>query len=912
MLNLKVTVTKIILGFVLSIVFVNKVNAINKYPVDYELIDSLYEEMNLEKKLNSILISESSFLKNKHTHMDMSSSVKLVNLDNIFDYAELENPMLSDVMIRSAFLSGKNEKELEILTSIFNKLKLDGCFFSMKSPYSLLYQLNEQKNHDFFLEPYGRIVVPYGGENGVDYYIANTYKMPKQVLVSHEVKFNVLSNYTDLNEYEYFSTLRLHDLQNVFNEYETPPLEFILSLGGLIYSKDYEKDFQKLKRIFDKKMLPESILEKSCKKVLLYHQLSSLKTSDGDFRSLDDDFNLFIRNIRRNGCVLLENSGIIPFSYNQGNKVASIHIGVSEVSSFQRMISKYVECRHLFTENLPDKDGLLKLKKETEGYNTIIVGVNDDWFDKDKTNMLYTFLHQISENANLILVHFGSGNKLADLPAGSPFDAVLLSFEGGKSSQEIAAQIIFGGRPARGVLAKNINSHYEFGTGVFTDKIRLGFISAYEKAYVDTLREIDQIVYKAIRERATPGCEVLVAKDGDIIYNKAFGYHTYGKKTHVKISDLYDIASVTKIVSSVPSVMKMYDEGKIDIEDSLSYFLPRLAGTNKQGLKLKDILIHQAGLQSWIPFYLRTIDKDKLKGDVYSKRYSNQYNIKLDTRVYMNKSVRYRSDIFKHSSSGKYDVQVSDKWFMNREYLDSIKMEIDTSQVDVNPEYRYSDLGYYYIKEIVEKETHVSLDDYVTSNFYAPLGAVKTLYKPLRKYNKDEIIPTENDLAWRKELIHGYVHDPGAAMLGGVGGHAGVFSNAEDLAKLMQMYLNKGTYGGVQFIKPETVDLFTSVVKEGNRRGIGFDKPVLDKTLSGPSCKEASLQSFGHSGFTGTLVWVDPEYQLVYIFLSNRIHPRQYNKRLITTDVRTNIQSAIYHSLPEYWDRVKEEEKEHQ
>ncbi len=897
---------KYIFGLIWLIFLVSNLDAKNKYPVNYEVIDSVYSEMSLENKIKTVLVSDKDILKrNKNkSQQGKNKALRLINMDDIYDFSGVNNPMLSDIMIRSAFLNGKNDQEIGLLAGIFQKLKIDGCFFSMKSPYSLLYHMSGSTTNDFLLEPYARIVIPFEGNGKQDYYIANTYKMPKQVLVSHEIKFNVLSQKSDFTEYEYFSTLHWHDLQKVLDEYETPPLEFILSFGGIIYSNDYEKDYQKLKRIFDKRMLPESILEKSCKKVLLYQQLSINNHVKSDFRSLEDDLKIFVNNIRRKGCVLLENKNkIIPLNTNVNNKIASIHIGVNKVSAFQKMISKYIDCDHFYTESLPDEEGLLKLKDDTENFNTIIVGVNGDWFDKDKSNKLYTFLHQVSEKAKLILVHFGSGNRLADIPRGHPFKAILLSFEGGKESQEISAEILFGGRAAQGVLAKNINGHFDFGSGYFTDKTRLGYIPSFEKAYTDSLRMIDQVVYKAIRERATPGCEVLVAKDGDVIYNKAFGYHTYSKKNHVKITDLYDIASITKIVSSVPSVMKMVDEGKMNLDDSLSYFLPRLVGTNKQGLKLRDILIHQAGLQSWIPFYMRTIDKDKLKGDIYSKRYSSQYNIKLDSRVYMNKSVRYRSDIFRHSNSGKYNVPVTDKWYMNYEYLDSIKMAIDTSVVDEDPVYRYSDLGYYYIKEIVEKVNKTTLDKYVEHNFYEPLGSRKTLYKPLRRYDDKDIIPTEEDKAWRNEIVQGYVHDPGAAMLGGVGGHAGVFSTAEDLAKILQMYLNKGSYGGIQFIQPETIEEFTSVVKEGNRRGIGFDKPVLDKDISGPSCKEASPSSFGHSGFTGTLVWVDPEYNLVYVFLSNRIHPHQYNKRLITTDVRTNIQSAIYRSLPEFWEK---------
>ncbi|GAF05227.1 serine hydrolase domain-containing protein [Saccharicrinis fermentans] len=377
------------------------------------------------------------------------------------------------------------------------------------------------------------------------------------------------------------------------------------------------------------------------------------------------------------------------------------------------------------------------------------------------------------------------------------------------------------------------------------------------------------------------------------------------KKRHVETSDLYDIASVTKIVSSIPAIMKMYDEGRIELDDSLSHLIPRLKGSNKAGLKLDDIMIHQAGLQSWIPFYLRAIDKERLKGDIYSRRYSSLYNIKVDKSLYMNRTVRYRTDVFRHSSNDDFNIQVSAGLYMNKGYLDSMRMGIDTSQVQANPTYRYSDLGYYYLKEIIENKYNKSQDVVVENTFYKPLGAERLMYLPLRKFNKREIVPTENDVSFRKELIHGYVHDPGAAMLGGVGGHAGVFASAEDLAKMLQMYLNNGYYGGERYIDSSTINIFTSVVKEGNRRGLGFDKPILDPKVSGPTCREVSPSSYGHSGFTGTLVWMDPEYDLMYIFLSNRIHPNQYNKKLISGDVRTNIQSAIYRSLPEYWEKTK-------
>ena len=901
--------TKYIVLLFLIIVFIIDISAVNKYPVNYSRIDSLYLNMTLEEKLSLIVVSLRGDDAEDVNNYPMG--INCINLDDLYEFAGVSDPMLSDVMIRSAFLKGENSEEIALVSKILHGNHGEGFFFSMKSPYGLMFQDEVQRASDFFLEPTGRLVVPFVTDsNNYQCFVANAYEIPKQILVSHQIKFNVLSEYSSAREFNYFSSLKWHELQKVLQEYEAPPLEFILGMGGLLYSENYIKDITRLKRIFQKKMLPENILEKSCKKILLCKELIRQSSAVKDFRSESDLVSVFVENVQKKGCVLLENKGVIPISGFTGKKIASLHIGTDGVSDFQKVISKYVSCDHFYRQDIPDKDELLTLKNEIEKYNTVIVGVNGDWYDRDVNHFLYTFLYQISERAELILVHFGSGNKLAHLPDNHPFNAILLAFESGKEMQEIAGQILFGGVPARGVLSKNINGHFPFGVGCFTNKSRLGYVDAYTKTYQDTLRLIDQIAYKAIRERATPGCQVLVAKGGDVIYNKAFGYHTYSKKRKVSTSDLYDIASVTKIVSSVPSVMKMVDEGKMEMSDSLSKFLPRLQDTNKQGVVIGDMLIHQAGLQSWIPFYLRTIDKERLKGDIYSKRYSSQYNIKVDTRLYMNRGVHYRNDVFRHSKSGKFNVEVSDKWYMNYEYVDSIKLGIDTSEVTEDPEYRYSDLGYYYIKDIVESVYHTHLDKFVQDNFYAPLGAVKTLYKPLRGYGKKEIVPTENDKSWRKELLQGFVHDPGAAMLGGVGGHAGVFSSAEDLVKILQMYLNEGVYGGERYLNEETIRKFTSVFKEGNRRGLGFDKPVLEKDISGPSCKEASPESYGHSGFTGTLVWVDPKYDLIYIFLSNRIHPNQYNKRLITSDVRTNIQSVIYHSLPEYWEEKSKSEKD--
>ncbi|WP_066631298.1 serine hydrolase domain-containing protein [Labilibacter marinus] len=865
------------------------------YSLKDENIDTIYHQLSLEEKIRTILIQPTISAVQEDEVQN-----KWLDIEKLYKVEGQYTPMLSDMMIRSAFMRGDNEVLQQQFMNLLLRNKGDGVYFPMQSPYSLLFHGLNHKPVDFFLEPTGRLVIPYLNTDSIqDFFQTNLYKIPTNILSQHKGYKNEAPSYGA----EYVKAADWKEVQDILKEYDKPSLEVLLSHGGLIYSDDFVNDYNTLLRVFTGGVLPEKILERSCKKRLLIDEFIQQKPSAKTYFSLREEVSHVVRNLQKKGAVLLQNDGIIPVNNLTKRNIATVHIGVKGASPFQQTLNNYCSLDNYSFEKIPDAERLAKIKKETAKYNTIIVAVNGDWFEDGVNQSLYSFLHQVSSTADLILVHFGSGNRLKSLPDGHPFKAILLSFETNPMAQSIAAQILLGGIGAKGVLPKKINQQFTFGSGEETFKTRLGFAPEYTYAMADTLSVIDKVVYKAIRERATPGCQVLVAKGGDVIYNKAFGYHTYNKKRHVNATDLYDIASVTKIVSSIPSMMKLYDEGRYELDDTLGSILPRLEGSNKGSLHINDVMIHQAGLQAWIPFYSRAIDKERLKGDVYNKRYSSQYNVKLDKYLYMNKTARYRTDIFRHTKSDDFNIRVCDDLYMNKSFVDSVQMGIDTSAVKEDPSYRYSDLGYYYMKEIIEDKTKQPLDNFVENTFYRPLGAERMLYKPLRKYTKKEIVPTEYDKAFRKELIHGYVHDPGAAMLGGVGGHAGVFASAEDLAKILQMYLNKGSYGGEEYIDSTVIKAFTSIVKEGNRRGLGFDKPVLDPDISGPCSKEASPSSYGHSGFTGTLVWMDPEYDLMYIFLSNRIHPNQYNKQLIRTDVRTKIQSAIYRSLPEYWEK---------
>jgi CubicO group peptidase (beta-lactamase class C family) len=391
---------------------------------------------------------------------------------------------------------------------------------------------------------------------------------------------------------------------------------------------------------------------------------------------------------------------------------------------------------------------------------------------------------------------------------------------------------------------------------------------------------------------------VLVARRGIVVYHKAFGHHTYTLENPVRVTDLYDLASITKIAASVPAIMQLKDLGKLDLGQTLGHYLPDLQGTNKQDLVIKDILTHQARMQSWIPFIYNTFESLVPGEELFSRRISARYPYMLGDYMFMNRHYRLSVRQFNDQQEGDFNIRVANRMFMNRSFLDSMYLRIDASPLRTSNGYFYSDLGYYYLKKIIEHLSSEPLEYFVEKNFYRHLGASRLTYLPLEKYFPGEIVPTENDMVFRRQLVHGHVHDAGAAMIGGVGGHAGLFSNANDLAKLMQVYLQKGEYGGYNFFSAETVRQFTSAPngKNGNRRGIGFDKPEISSSRS-PAARSASPESFGHSGFTGTITWVDPREEIVYIFLSNRVHPDQFNNKLTELSVRTSIQQVIYDSI---------------
>lgn len=388
--------------------------------------------------------------------------------------------------------------------------------------------------------------------------------------------------------------------------------------------------------------------------------------------------------------------------------------------------------------------------------------------------------------------------------------------------------------------------------------------------------KVDKIIQEGLQAEAYPGAQVLVAKDGEIVFHKTYGHHTYNNKIPVQKDNLYDFASITKVTTGLPILMKLYGEGKFDLDAPLKKYFPKFKNSNKANLTFRAMLAHHAQLHPYIVYWANTL----------------------------NKNGSFRPQTFEKERSKDYPIYITDNLYLHKNYKQQIYKAIMESPLNQDEGYKYSGLLFLLLPEIIEDLTGTNFETYLNETFYEPLGATTLTYNPLKKFPKERIIPTEDDTFFRKQMIQGTVHDEAAAMLGGVSCNAGLFGTAEDLAKLFQLYLNNGTYKGKRYITEKAIKTFTACqyCHQGNHRGLGFDKPISipmfwDGETSTYVAQSASPKSFGHSGFTGTFVWADPKYNLLVIFLSNRVYPTRKNRNLYKLDIRPRIHQAVYDAM---------------
>jgi CubicO group peptidase (beta-lactamase class C family) len=661
--------------------------------------------------------------------------------------------------------------------------------------------------------------------------------------------------------------------------------EKLIRQGTLFLTSDYESDFTRLVRAYRNRMLIEDDLDEGCRKILNTIGKSDEQKDFTTEREIKGWLKEYARRITfEKGIHLFKRKESPFFPADLSNiriKVIS-DIADTLASSFITM----AENHHIVTvADSARADYVLWLYG-----NESLTGTN-----------LRTKAQKIRNehpDAGIAIFLGDPHNFFEKNTIPENIDAVYTGTSNWPVVWEFLSQAVFSG-----INTAKASPHEYWLKGirplsVRTQKSRLKFGVPEEVAMrTDSLLKIDTLMSEAINEKAVPGGQVLVARDGIVVWNKAYGNHTYNGNRKVAKSDIYDLASITKIAATLPSLMKLHDQKKWSLSDTLGAFFPEVDTTDKASITIRDILLHESGLISYIPFYLDAIDKEKLKGSLFSRRFSWLYNIKLDDYVYLNRTISYRDEVFQKFHDQVFSVPVADKLYMNKHYLDTMIVSIITSPLRRPHDYLYSDLGFYFLGELVPRLSGKPLNQFAREKFFEPLGMINTSFVPLNYFEKERIVPTENDKAFRKQLLHGWVHDPGAAMMGGVAGHAGLFSNAVDVAKIMQMFLNNGNYGGKEYLKASTVELFTKRYNGSNRRGLGFDKPEPDTSKVSPASRLASPSSFGHSGFTGTLAWADPETGIIYVFLSNRVHPDQYNKKLIEDNYRTRIQDIVYRSI---------------
>ncbi|WP_396196235.1 glycoside hydrolase family 3 N-terminal domain-containing protein [Flavobacterium sp.] len=695
--------------------------------------------------------------------------------------------------------------------------------------------------------------------------------------ISYNVVTNILKNELQFQGLIFTDALNMKGASNFKKPGDIDLEAFLAGNDVLLFAENVPVAIQKFKEAAADGRVTEDRLAQSVKKILTYKYKANLNNYapillDNLYADLNTvDYEALNYQLYENAVTVIKNdTKSIPLAQLDKEKIAYVKLGNDSSEIFLDKLKSYANVTEITSKNL---DSVLV---ELQDYSKVIIGYHKSdgaWRNHNLTFRELLWINQIAQQNDVILSFFTKPYSLLTIKNFESIETIIVGYQNNAISQSVVPQVIFGALGSKGKLPVSVEEHFKVNEGIETLAIqRLGF-EVPENVGMNSavLANIDAIAKDAIAKKMTPGMQIVVARKGKVVYQKSFGTHTYDNGAlAVRNTDVYDIASLTKIIATLPNIMQEFDKGNLTLETKLKTMLPVFKGSNKQEATLLDMLTHQARFQPWIPFYKATLDSlNRPSANYYRTRPTVDFQIKVAEDLYL------RSD-----------------------YNDTLIKAIVTSELLPKKQYKYSDFPFIVFKEYLEKQNEKSLEVLAKNNFYAYLGANSITFNPLHHLDKSVVIPTEVDNYFRYQPVHGYVHDMAAAMQGGISGHAGLFSNALDIAKVMQMYLQKGSYGGKQFITPETLQKFNTCYfcKDGNRRGVGFDKPQLGS--EGPTCGCVSLTSFGHTGFTGTMTWADPEQEIVYVFLSNRTYPdANAANRLSKENIRENIQKVIYEAI---------------
>lgn len=657
------------------------------------------------------------------------------------------------------------------------------------------------------------------------------------------------------------------------------------------YSTDPVRAIDEIARRVEKGEIAVSEVISRCRKLLAAKLwLENLKTGNGDTGVTPDgrqgtgipgsEHPALIRDLYNGAMTLIENNdNLIPLGRLDRIRIATVSVNRLAMTEFQRMTDRYTNADHYFVDP-SNEQGARFVMSKLKDYDVVIAGFcsleQKPAGQYGVTPSLNNLFRQITSLDRAAVIWFGNPYGIARLDMTKKPSAFLVAYQDNQYSHQAAVQVLFGAIGASGRLPVTVSEAYTLGTGILTPgniRLQYGFPENAGLSSERLIGKVDSIVKEGIDSLAFPGCQVLIARKGIVVMNKCYGFHLYDSTEAVNESDLWDLASVTKVTAATPSLMLLHDRGLFDPDKTLGYYLPWFRFSDKGDLVLREMLAHQSGLRSWIPFWRNTLDNDST----------------------------FRRGIFSDYTNRKFALAVTDSMYMNRHYLRDMFREIRDSPLG-KKKYVYSDLTFILAAEIIESLTDSTIDKFAPVNIYRPIGAFNITYKPLEKYPRERVVPTEFDSLFRKQLLRGTVHDEGTAMLGGVSGHAGLFATGNDLLKVVEMYRRGGEYGGVRVLSSDVLREYTRVQypENENRRGLGFDKPLPGNDTIPPEeaypCHSASPSSFGHSGFTGTFIWVDPEEEISYVFVSNRVYPTRNNNQLSNLSIRGRILQAVYDS----------------
>jgi len=650
----------------------------------------------------------------------------------------------------------------------------------------------------------------------------------------------------------------------------------------LLFPEDVPQAIKLIEEALKSGDMEQSVIDRKVRKILKTKEwlgLDTLKELEKEQVINDlntDEYNWLNQKLADASLTLLRNEEqLLPIKDFSNSKIAIVNIGDNrKTNAFNQTLNHYTNAK---IYNITKTSGFNEIKEITDDisrFDMVFVNILGT-SNKPKNNFGITeninlFCSKLNGTTNYFLNVFTNAYSLFKLEHIAKFNGVILAYQDSPEALKAAGDACVGAIKVNGKIPVSAGMFLE-GEGIeISNTMRIRYdVSPVELGInPNDLEKIDSLALNGISKKAYPGCRILAIKNSQVILDKSYGHLTYSKKQKVSSQTVYDLASITKMAATTLSLIKLTDQGRFDPDYSLCDYLPSIEDTSAYfNMNMKEILSHTAGLKPWIPFYANTLTESKKPSKKYYRNFPAEGYVKVANDLYIKES-----------------------------YGDSIYQAILNNPLREKRNYRYSDLGYYLIYKMFPNMAELSLEAYASENFYNPLGLKTIGYHPMNKIKKSFIAPTEEDKNFRNQLVRGFVHDPGAAMLGGTCGHAGLFSNAHDLGTIMQLFLNGGHYAGNQYFNGVTFDYFNTTHFKGNRRGIGFDKPVM-KPGEGPACDSASSSSFGHSGFTGTLAWADPKHDLVYVFLSNRVYPSASNRKLIKMNIRTDIQQVIYDAI---------------